>query len=173
LIKFIGRPIDDFKTHYNRFKIYPVDLVGEPRYNLETVKGNYLISIEGREAQSSEKDSRKILTIIDGQAETQEEFSKNLDHFEQLVKTHFKQLPYYTFVNFEPYKFGELVTFNSYNEFFEKVRNEGIKSISHTWILDKGIVCHLVLDNTKLSFQIKGMPYLLVIEQNHIGTRSE
>ncbi len=164
LFGYIGKPIEHFKINYKMYQIVPEPILGEQSFEIETLKGNYLVDIIGKEIQNGVEQPQTLLALIIGKAVFQEEYPICIDHFEQIVRKYFKQLPYQTFIYSNPDSyygsFGEKVEFSDYKKFYEKIKNEGIKTISHTWILENDVLCYLTLQNGQISFQIKGLPLL-------------
>ncbi len=166
MISYIGEPIQNFMIDFNRFYIPSDAILPEPDFEIETLSGNYKVQLTGRYTENSDGSVQTLLAVINGEAVFKKEFPESIDHLAQLVKENFKQLPYSSFVNTEiassPYDIvsNEKVEFSDYNVFYKEMKERGIKSINHTWILENDVVCHLGIGNNRICFSLIGLPIL-------------
>lgn len=166
LIGYIGEPIQNFTVDYNRFYIPSDAILSEPKFEIETLSGNYKVRLTGQYQENSDGSAQTLLAEINGEAVFKNEFPESIDHLAKLVKENFKQLPYSSFVNTEtassPYDIvsNEKVEFSDYDVFYKEMKERGIESIHHTWILENDVVCHLGIGNNRIYFRLSAFPSL-------------
>lgn len=166
MISYIGKPIQNFIIDYNRFNISSDSILSAPKFEIETLSGNYKVRLTGRYRENSDGNEQILLAEINGETVFTKDFPESIDHLAKLVKENFKQLPYSSFVNTEiassPYDIlsNEKVEFDDYDVFYKEMKKRGIKSIDHTWILENDIACYLSIANNKIYFSLRGLPII-------------
>lgn len=162
MASFIGKPVEDFENHYKQFRLNEGTILERPRFEIETQKGNYEVSVYGKYNHIDTTSVQRILTTIEGKRIENNEYSLSIELFEQLAKKNSKKLPYMTKIKLESSFSGEEVEFEDYETFYAKAKKEGVRSIMHLWILENenDNAYNLKFSDGKISFMIRGLPLI-------------
>jgi hypothetical protein len=162
MASFIGKPVEDFEKHYKQFRLNEGVILERPRFEIETQKGNYEVSIYGKSNHIDTASVQRILTTIEGKRIANNEYSSSIELFGLLVKENFKELPSMTKIKFESSSLGEEVVFEDYATFYANAEKEGVKSIMHLWVLENenDNAYNLQYWDDNIFFSIRGLPLI-------------